>query len=196
MAADTKMLKEFSVYWINKASSFRESAAILWAITKDGRFDKIFEDFEDLEFGSNFSKMQETYPIYVMLCGLSLELLYKAIIVAKGMKLNTRNHNLIEYASSANVPIAGKEGLLNILSHYITWAGRYPVPKNEIHIEELRNLKYKFLDKKISFGKLVMSKPGSIKWESYDELWVDALEVYYEHHSEEDELRRYQGDRL
>jgi hypothetical protein len=72
---------------------------------------------EQLKLGSGFSMRIACYPVFPMLCGLSLEVLYKAICVRKDIKFNS-THNLIFLARDAQIDITDEESkfLLNLLS--------------------------------------------------------------------------------
>ena len=55
-----------------------------------------------------------------MLCGMALEVLFKAIVVAKGGTPDTSSHELPELARLAGVPLTSKQkGLLEVLTAYI-----------------------------------------------------------------------------
>jgi len=173
--------KELAIYWYNKASDLRGSAGALWASMDDPRSNEIVEQ---LGLGTGFSMKAATSPVYLMLCGMSLELLYKAIVVAKGEKPNTNSHKLTDLASNAGVSLTEQEvGLLEILSESIIWDGRYPVPKEQKHIQGLIDLKKEHLYDKKQLGELyVLSPNGALNWDSFDKLWNDSLEIYLQGH--------------
>jgi hypothetical protein len=169
--------KELAVYWYNKASDLRGAAGALWASMDDTRSNAIVEE---LGLGTNFKMKVATYPVYAMLCGMSLELLYKAIVVAKGNEPNTKTHALTILASNAGISVTNQQiGLLKILSEYIIWNGRYPVPKKPEQMQSYIELKNEHLFNKIPLGKFIARSPnGALNWESFNKLWNEAHEVY------------------
>lgn len=107
--------KELSIYWYNKASELRSAAGALC--------------------GKSWN------PVYFMLSGMALELIYKAIVVAKGNEPNTKSHGLANLAKEAGLKVKNKqEGLLAILTEAIIWYGRYPVPKEQEKLKHMSNL--------------------------------------------------------
>lgn len=176
-----KRRKELSIYWYNKASDLRGSAGALWASMDDAKSTEIAEK---LGLENGFSIKIAAYPVYKMLCGMALELIYKAIVVAKGNEPDTQSHKLINLASSAGLKVKDEQiGLLSILSESVIWDGRYPVPKNLKDFKLLSELRDEHLYEKAPLGKLYVLKPnGALCWESFNEIWIDAFEVYWQHH--------------
>ncbi|MBI5018115.1 MAG: hypothetical protein HZB55_21835 [Deltaproteobacteria bacterium] len=125
-------------------------------------------------------------PVYLMLCGLALELLYKAIIVAKGLRVDT-NHKLVDFAAQAGLDLSDKEqGLLEILSESVIWAGRYPVAKDFKYMAKLRELKAEHLFDLTPLGKMTIATPNNaLNWVSFKELWDRGAELYWQHHSDQ-----------
>ena len=153
--------KKLSIYWYNKASDLNISAKILW---------------EGMDKSNSFIN-----PVYKMICGMSLELLFKAIIIQKEKVLNDKTHNLITLSKEAEVQFSDKEkGLLEILSEAIIWYGRYPVPKKEEHFNKLNKLYDRHMFDKEKMGNMTISKPnGSLNWDSYCNLWIEANTIYW-----------------
>lgn len=94
--------------WFDRACSFSETAKLL------------------------AEKSESTFAIpYYFNASLSIELILKSIIIAKGKNFN-KDHKLNELCKNAEVKITRhQECILELLSEIITWAGRYPVPKAE-----------------------------------------------------------------
>lgn len=175
-----KRQEKKSRYWYNKAADLRASAGALWACMDSKRS---IEVAEELGLGEGFSMPVATYPVYRMLCGMALELIYKAVVVAKNEKPNTSSHNLFDLASDAGLEISNdQKGILDILSESIIWAGRYPFPKKQEQREKLNKLSYKHLfDKGEKFGKLDVLRPNkALYWESFNALFNDASKVYWQ----------------
>ncbi|MDI6800454.1 MAG: HEPN domain-containing protein [Thermodesulfovibrionales bacterium] len=94
--------------WFNRACSFNEAAILLK--------------------GSSESSPSIAYYYNA---GLSIELLLKAIILAKSKSFGT-NHNLIQLSKNSGVSLTkDQECTLELLSEIIIWSGRYPIPKKE-----------------------------------------------------------------
>lgn len=174
--------KKLAIYWCNKAFDLRGAAAALWASMDDSRSSEIIEE---LGLGTSYSIKVATSSVYAMLCGMSLELLYKAIVVAKGNEPNTLNHKLADLASDAGLSVTKQQqDLLEILSESVIWDGRYPVPKKQEHMNKLIKLRNEHLYDKKPLGKLhVLSPNCALNWESFNRLWSDAFEVYSQNHS-------------
>lgn len=69
--------------------------------------------------------------VYLLNGALSIELLLKAIIVAKG-KIAPKHHDLLDLARNANVGyVANQRATLELLTQILKWSGRYPVPNKE-----------------------------------------------------------------
>jgi len=101
-----------SAYWHNKSLDLFVSAKTLW---------KAMEDSKHLEISC--------LSTYKMLMGVSFELLFKSHCIGLGVAVET-NHNLPALAKRAEVATTKDENkILTILSDYIVWEGRYPVPK-------------------------------------------------------------------
>lgn len=102
--------KKIAIYWYNKASDLRGSAGALWASMDEARSNAIVKE---LGLGTGFNMKVATPPVYAMLCGMSLELLYKAIVVAKGNEPNIKSHKLTDLASVAGLSVTDRQaGLL------------------------------------------------------------------------------------
>jgi hypothetical protein len=90
-------------------------------------------------------------PIYRMLMAFSIENLLKGILIVEGHKaiegekLSKRlsNHGLRHYADDVSgVTITQSEKcLLDELQHYLTWAGRYPMPTKPSFAIQIRHSK-------------------------------------------------------
>jgi hypothetical protein len=84
-------------------------------------------------------------PIELMLRGMAVENLLKAIWVHKGNKLvkggkfapiPAPNHDLVKIAATVGIVLnVQEEDLLMRLSHFIEYPGRYPMPMNQSKLE-------------------------------------------------------------
>lgn len=117
-------------------------------------------------------------------CPLSSYL--RAIVVAKGGE-PSRSHNLLYLASKAGVATTEKQnGWLEVLSRYVKWAGRYPVPlpKDSADYARLYTFESRHLwnFEKESGSKLHSVLPNTqLDWEPFHQLWKHAQEIYRQH---------------
>jgi len=96
--------------WYGSAISFHEGANILW-------------------------KRKDSIPrgmlVFLINAALSIELLLKAIIVAKG-GVAPQKHELRDLARDAEVAFSKSQiATLELLGEVLKWSGRYPVPNTE-----------------------------------------------------------------
>ena len=79
---------------------------------------------------SNSDALYDAGATYRMLMGMSFELLFKSFCIAKGREF-TLTHDLNLLAKEAGFELDEKEkNIFAILSGYIYWEGRYPVPRS------------------------------------------------------------------
>lgn len=88
---------KISLAWYNKSCDLRASSDALWLSMKNELFETISSE---LNLGEGRSA--NIWPVYFMLCGLSLELIYKAILVIKNEKVPTK-HTLGSLADLAGI---------------------------------------------------------------------------------------------
>ncbi len=164
--------QSISTYWYNNASDLRASAAAVHnAIHHDSDFPK-----EDYGLSTGFNMDVACPLVYRMLWGMALEALFKAVILESGNEIRN-SHNLNQLARDAGLTFTDEQQqLLQILSEAVIWHGRYPVPKNEQHWDDLADLTWKTLfdPKPLSPGSTlqVYSPNDKLSWDSLQELWV------------------------
>jgi HEPN domain-containing protein len=92
------------------------------------RLARAFKDAAELIAKSD----EYSSPIpYYYNSGVALELALKAIAIAKSMQFET-NHRLNDLCKLVGLKInKDQECTLELLSEFIVWSGRYPVPKKE-----------------------------------------------------------------
>ena len=127
-----------------------------------------------------------TRPVYLMLCGLSLELIYKAILVVRKQSVPSK-HILKNLANSAGIQSdRRKEDLLSILTEAIIWDGKYPVPKDEQHrkMVELSKIENRSLVDYVEWKGTTIPKPNKeLGWDSFNELWTEADGMFWKNRS-------------
>jgi hypothetical protein len=170
-------------YWINSANALRASAAAIWYfLQSDAPVDLSSALASDppLDTAVNLSQ------VYRMLCGMSLELAYKASLVAMGEKIKP-THDLAWLAEQVLSSVSRRDrGLLELLAQSVVWEGRYPAPKEALSLEYFVYLWYENLYRGEKWGRngeiLKRIEPDPLSWENYNTLWQSAM-IAYEWHS-------------
>jgi hypothetical protein len=162
------------MYWYNKASDLRGAAGLVWAGIVDEQPAAIATK---LGVGKGFAFKVACWPVYLMLCGLALELLLKTIIVAQERNPGG-HHKLGELWGNAGLSATSTQrGLLEILTQSVYWAGRYPAPTLEEHFDRLAELHYEYMwdsAPTANEGLRVRRRNANLTWTSFNELWSAA----------------------
>lgn len=171
--------KRDSIYWFSKASDLRGGAAALWAsMNSESRKIAVKSGL-----GKGYRMSVALPSVYRMVCGMSMELLFKTIIVARGEEPK-RSHLLVKLAAHAGVAYTAEQlGLLQILSEAIIWDGKYPIPNEAEHGKELSRLERERLFDKSPLGETgleILTSNGALDWDSYSELWRIAFSAMCE----------------
>lgn len=169
--------KRIGTYWLNKSSDLHAAAAALWYSVDAEVSDPIVARFG---LGSGFAMAAAVPDVFRMLCGMSLELLLKAILVSKRLDV-PHKHDLVALAESAAVPLDDRDrGLYAILTECVRWDGRYPVSKTLDEFEDLAELEERLLTDVIgTSGRLVFRQGNdALSWDGFDRLWKQAA-VHY-----------------
>lgn len=169
--------KTLAVYWHNKASDLRGSAGAVWAVM---HAPDAASTAETLGFPPGFSFGAACRPVYLMLCGMALELLLKAVLVARGVE-PASTHDLVRLCGDARLALTNKQAaLLTILSEAIVWEGRYPVPKQEHRFQQFSDITWEHLfDPVPSTSQLKIRRPNdNLSWSSFNALWALVFAAY------------------
>ena len=177
------MRKQAPLCWYNKSSDLRASAGALWMSMRNENSDIIVKE---LGLGTQFSMPIAVWHVYIMLCGMALELLYKAICVAKGKKIKI-THDLVKLADMAGVNINDKsKAVLSLLTESIIWEGKYPVPTDS-HKESFftaNNLYNDIMYLKVQSNSCEDQKPtDSLNWYHFNKIWLDASKIFWKNHT-------------
>jgi len=161
------------LHWHNKASQLRASAAATWYCMSQADQAEVERS---LGSPSNLG-LGYAYPAYRMLCGMSIEAMLKAILVAKGLDAPA-SHDLLWLARHAEMQLDATEtGLLALLTECIIWHGRYPAPlPKAVHaVAKLGKLteKHLFTRSVREGGFVIMTprRPNPLAWDGFDKLW-------------------------
>lgn len=149
-----------SLAWHNKSSDLFRSAHILW----------------DAMDNSDLFYCQSTYK---MLMGMSFELLFKAICIQKEVEFK-HSHNLFTLSKSANISLTEEDvSILNVLTEYIVWDGKYPNPKNKDKFEHHRQNENEVGNNHFNIGKLKFQKSNhKLDFDSLAEIWRKCEATY------------------
>ena len=81
-------------HWFNKAADLHAAAGATWLAMQDNRK---LQAAADLGMHSSFDMGIACRPVYHMLCGLALEVIFKALMSSRRMKID-ETHDLNELA--------------------------------------------------------------------------------------------------
>ena len=137
--------------WMNRASTFKMAAEL---IAKDDEYSP---------------------PIpYYYNAGISLELILKAIAIAKG-KTFEPNHRLNDLCKLIGINITyDQECTLELLSEFIVWSGRYPVPKKEGQWDNYQDVvqeKHIKREREDNVGRVIADKSRFPALRNYQDLY-------------------------
>lgn len=168
--------RSISQYWYNKATDLMGAAAVIRFTSSDEIAADQIVSAANLGLGFNLSVA--TYRVFYMLCGMALELMYKAILVEDGKEPPT-NHNLPVLAKLAGINLPPEdESLLEIWSQLVIWDGKYPVPKKEEHMKTYDDLIEKTLWNQVE-GTPFKRMNNRIEWSNFRIFWDKARERYF-----------------
>ncbi len=135
--------RQSAQWWYDKASQLRASAAVIWHF---GVANEVPDSIKkELGFPTGFSFEAGCFPVFPLLCGLSIETLLKGIIVLSGGKVEF-THNLVELAE--NTAFELDEALkknLRFLSENVIWDGKYTQHLKEKITYELTGLNIRIM---------------------------------------------------
>jgi len=174
--------QQIPLYWHNKSSDLRAAAGSVWYCMEQSRKVCIAEE---LNLPKGFDIEVAAWPVYRMLCGLSLELIYKAVIVAKNEQPNN-TRNLAELATTAGIGLdKNMRGVLDLLTEGILWEGKYPSPNKIGHanIEKFSTLHKEKLFVRTMLGSSEIFTPripNPLSWEEFSIIWNFGNRAYWE----------------
>jgi hypothetical protein len=168
-----------SNYWFNCAFDLYGAAAAVWCSHTGVSSAEIVEH---CTLEETHGRIVGGRGVYLMLCGMALELMYKATAVA--MKRSVRpTHDLLALAKDVEIAVKKQdEGLLKILTHAIEWEGRYPIPKarKRSAFDEVRTLWLTHLSDAEATGSFTIRKTNKrLDWAGFKRLWLAANERYW-----------------
>ena len=172
MQSRYKRLEQSPSWWHNKASDLHASAGVLWVSMDDKNRDTIRDQ---IGFSRGFDLRVACSSVCYMLWGLSFELLFKSLLVVNKIKVPPPNtHNLCDLAEKGIFQLSKEEKeVLNILSLYIVWQGKYPIP-----------LKEKDFNGAKALGSLTLRKYNeALSWDNLNNIWNRASYQFFERYN-------------
>ncbi|MBJ2280139.1 HEPN domain-containing protein [Pseudomonas sp. MF6767] len=168
-------------HWLNRANDLHASAGAIWYSMRSENHQSVSET---LGLGKGFSMHTACNPVYHMLCGLSLEVLMKAVLVSRG-DAAPEIHDLNELASLVGTKRnINEKRILRFYQESVVWAGRYPIPRkaNDQMLRQYWNLANKVLTKPKDKGKETFLTfyvaSGATYWEKYDALYKNYSALF------------------
>lgn len=172
-----KFHNENSSFWYQKSVGLYASASLI-AEARQNCEDKEF--LESLELKGDYSvSIGCEYP-YLMLMGLSFEVILKAICIETSSEFSQVKHDLQAVAKSADVQLSNIEATqLRLLSDFVLWEGRYPVAKKPPQTMQHWNSTRKELWKTEKIlGFEITERSDIFEHESLKSLWL-KLQAHY-----------------
>lgn len=162
-----ELRQEAPAYWHNKSQDLLVSARTLWIAMQDKKALEV-----------------NCWSTYKMLIGMSFELLFKAHCVGAGISFGA-THDLVSLAKSANFSTSKDENsIFNILSEYIIWDGRYPIPKKPQHLKSHWQNQNKALHKKEKLGSLtVQVSNNKLDFDNLLSIWRKYSDLFMERYN-------------
>jgi hypothetical protein len=119
--------------------------------------------------------------VFFMLCGLSLELMFKASILEIG-KTPPTIHNLRKLSSLAQLTMSADDlELIDLLSNHISWAGKYPIPKGgkKEWKEHTNRMHAALFDRVPNTSIAIMRQNERLNWGDYSRIWEIGSTRYW-----------------
>lgn len=111
--------------WFLSSLRLREASLLLWKkiqkvenkMIKDKPLTK--GDFEALDL----------FPVFMMLSGLSIEVIFKSFLVKNGKEWKNISHKILEQIIKEKIELTEEEKKLEErLIKFVSWEGKYPIP--------------------------------------------------------------------
>lgn len=173
--------ESLSIYWFNRANDLRGAAGAVWFAIQSGNKSQIHNL---LGMEANYSFSIACPSIFRMLCGLSLELLYKALILEIGKKPR-KTHDLRELSLLAQLTMSADDlELIDLLTDHVKWAGKYPVPIGgetewDQHVERMNAA---LTDPVPNVSIAIVRRNKRLDWNDYSRIWNIGNSRYWERH--------------
>ena len=118
--ASVKQIEQTLTNWVDQADDLYLASVSTWAT-----FEKAACGPEDGRIPTRLRQSR----VALLLIGLAVENITKAMLIQKSPGSSPRGHNLLSLARDTGIKLAhSEEEVLSLLTEFVTWAGRYPVP--------------------------------------------------------------------
>lgn len=169
-------------HWYNRSVDLHASAGALWHAM--GPQDATIAS--ELGYASGFRLGVACSPVYHMLCGLSLELIMKAVLAQKGFTpAQFRGHSFKKLHQLLQIPMnSDRIKLMAFYEASLLWAGRYPTPLDptDEKLSDYYSLVDDVLTKPVDMGETSVLKfktsSGAAHWEKYTGLWNEYSKLF------------------
>lgn len=169
-------------HWHNRAADLHASAGALWHAM--GSQDVAIAS--ELGYAPGFRMGVACWPVYHMLCGLSLELIMKAVLAQRGLSpAQFKGHSFKKLHQLLDCPMdATRTRLMAFYEASLLWAGRYPTP---LDATDDKLLGYYALANEILTKPIQMGEPGVLNfkissgatdWNQYTDLWREYSDLF------------------
>lgn len=171
-------------HWFNRASDLHAAAGATWYAMGS----KSTEVAAALSFPPGFSMSVACWPVYHMLCGLSLEVIMKAVLVLRETAPKEYElHDLNKLTRLLKLePSTEEEKLLDFYNASLVWAGRYPTPRRatDSKLKAYWDLASDVLTSP-TIGNWpesmnVRSGNGSTDWTEFNPLWHRYANLFHD----------------
>lgn len=172
--------ENLSIYWANRANDLRGAAGAVWFAMQNENSSYQVHALLGMEQGYRFSVACPS--VFLMLGGLSFELLYKALIVEVGKKPPSI-HDLRKLSSLAHLAMTADDlELLDILTDHILWAGKYPVPKaGETEWDRLVERMNSALTSPVPDVSIrILRRNERLSWDDFMRIWNNCNRCYWD----------------
>lgn len=168
--------EKYPIYWFDKSSSLRLSAGILWNTNKDCLSQ---ETKNEIGLPENLNLPAGIQSVFEMLCGLSLELVFKAIIIAADEEFD-KDHNLTGLARKTGLVLDENAHItLEFLAASVIWGGKYPIPKQKNAMIKSENLHIKNLPRGGTLLSYTKKYNEICGWHSFNKIWSSASDLFW-----------------
>jgi len=176
-------MKEAPLWWNDRAQDLHASAGSLW-LSMDKEYKSTFS--RKLGLGQGYDLGVSNIHVFYMLFGLSFELLFKSILVLRNPKQKIpETHNLLLLAEHIDIILESNErSILDLLSEYIIWVAKYPIPKKEKEMDSYYD-KYSTaaVDHIVGNNYTLEKYNGALEWEQIDMIWKKINELFFAEYS-------------
>lgn len=169
-------------HWFNRAADLHASAGALWHVMQLGNQEQISKD---LGFFPGHSMSVACRPVYLMLCGLAIEVVLKSALVKRGISFD-KTHHLDALTTLLGITNSPNDlSILNLYEQSVLWAGRYPLPMRCTD-DKLRNfwsLAGTVLTSSTNLGREygldIRVGNDADSWGNFDERWQKYAALFH-----------------